>query len=393
MRYRYLPGQLLFLIVVGIFLFFCLAQQATPNDEAVSANGVALDSSKVSPLLVIIIFVIWQALIWTISPCFDMKKMTLNYWTWGLLPRRLNFKEIRDIAHDYHVSVSGKGHISEFFTSRLLGTFGSMDFQFKSRRRRDEFEHLVQAAIEGEPIGNAMSAPLVRLVSNACLLAVVFSFGCEKSHFVYREAHIDTSALQQVEAETSHREMPGGSWSVTGTPMGMSPDGKATGSEEPKVPDSSMVQISEASHEQPVEGRIRPTDIFTEDAAIPNQSTMTDEMPPRMPQHSSPAVTMRNPDAVELKLKTAELQGDLAVINSKIEAERKRWQDANAAINAVTNNKTTPVVRNSPEHVQMYQAQVIMKQVEAGATALKEEKSRLEAMIKSLQDSPPANTR
>lgn len=96
--------------------------------------------------------------------------------------------------------------------------------------------------------------------------------------------------------------------------------------------------------------------------------------------------------ATALSIKIAELQGDLAVVNSKIEAERTRWQVANASINSLTNNKTIPVVRNSPEHVKMYESQVIMKQVEAGAPALKEVKSRLEAMIKSLQDSPPASS-
>jgi hypothetical protein len=86
-------------------------------------------------------------------------------------------------------------------------------------------------------------------------------------------------------------------------------------------------------------------------------------------------------------LKLAEFQGSLAVVNSKIESERKRWQDANAAINALTNNKTRPVLRNSPEHLKMYESQVVMKQVEAGAPALKAEKGRLETMIQSLQES------
>lgn len=92
-----------------------------------------------------------------------------------------------------------------------------------------------------------------------------------------------------------------------------------------------------------------------------------------------------------LKIKIAELQGDLAVINGKIETQRKRWQDANTVINQLTNDKTTPVRRNSPEHVQMYQAQVAMKEVETAAPALKEEKARLEAMIQSLQGNPPAS--
>jgi hypothetical protein len=96
--------------------------------------------------------------------------------------------------------------------------------------------------------------------------------------------------------------------------------------------------------------------------------------------------------AGSLRLKVAELQGSLAVVDSKIEFERKRWQDANATINALTNNRTLPVRRNSSQHVQMYQAQLIMKQVEEGAQALKEEKARLEGMIKSLQQSMPENT-
>lgn len=86
-----------------------------------------------------------------------------------------------------------------------------------------------------------------------------------------------------------------------------------------------------------------------------------------------------------IKLKLADLKGELASVESRIEAERKKWQDANAAINALTINRTQPVVRNSPEHVRMYEAQLIMKEVEAKAPELKEDKARIEATINALE--------
>ena len=95
------------------------------------------------------------------------------------------------------------------------------------------------------------------------------------------------------------------------------------------------------------------------------------------------AITLGGEDGVRLKI--AELEGHLVAVNMRIEAERKRWQDANSAINALTNNGTMPVRRNSPEHVKMYENQVVMKQVEGGAGSLKEEKARIEAMLKSLK--------
>ncbi len=86
-----------------------------------------------------------------------------------------------------------------------------------------------------------------------------------------------------------------------------------------------------------------------------------------------------------IKLKLAELKGELASVESRIEAERKKWQDANAAINALTMNRTQPVVRNSPEHVKMYESQLVMKGVEEKAPELKEAKARIEATIKELE--------
>lgn len=86
-----------------------------------------------------------------------------------------------------------------------------------------------------------------------------------------------------------------------------------------------------------------------------------------------------------MKIKIAELKGELAVVDQKIEAERKRWMDASDAINRLTNNRTQPVIRNSPEHQRLYEAQVIMKDVEEKAPGLKEQKAKIEATLKVLE--------
>lgn len=123
-------------------------------------------------------------------------------------------------------------------------------------------------------------------------------------------------------------------------------------------------------------------------ATMPQSGTSTSSMePPTVitPSSSATMPAIKLEGAADVRLKIAEFEGNLAAVNMRIEAERKRWQEANAVINALTNNGTTPVQRNSAEHVKMYENQVIMKQVEAGAAALKEEKARIEAMLKSLR--------
>jgi hypothetical protein len=86
-----------------------------------------------------------------------------------------------------------------------------------------------------------------------------------------------------------------------------------------------------------------------------------------------------------LKIKVAELKGELAGIDQKIEAERKRWLNASDVINRLTNNRTRPVIRNSPEHEMLYEAQLIMKEVEGKAPELKEQKAKIEATLKALE--------
>ena len=56
----------------------------------------------------------------------------------------------------------------------------------------------------------------------------------------------------------------------------------------------------------------------------------------------------------------------------------RRWKKASDLINAIINNGTQPIIRNPPEHVRMYETQVIMKDVEAKAPELKEQKVKME---------------
>lgn len=119
-----------------------------------------------------------------------------------------------------------------------------------------------------------------------------------------------------------------------------------------------------------------------------NQPMTAGDSKPReqMPDGPSNSVgTSTSAGADSIKIKIAELKGELAVIDSKIDTERKRWKDASDLINAITNNGTQPVIRNSPEHVRMYEAQVIMKDVEGKAPGLKEQKARVEAALKALE--------
>jgi len=91
-------------------------------------------------------------------------------------------------------------------------------------------------------------------------------------------------------------------------------------------------------------------------------------------------------DDIDLKnMKLAELRGELAALGTKIQNERDRWHASLAVINQLTNFKKTPVREGSPQYNRCMAASRVIQEVEAGATALKAEKARLEAMIQSLE--------
>ncbi|WP_461782432.1 hypothetical protein [Prosthecobacter sp.] len=345
-------------------------------------------------------------------PCFDYKKRVVRRFL-GVV----KIDEVSDMTRDYHVSFDKNGNASETFTVRLLGRFGSKDIRFNNRRTRDEFEYVLQAARNGESVGNTNISPDTRFIINIILTLVTFcvtsaavlvwlyeikdigslrvalhdklSAGSSEQNDAaganesnpdddIKVSRVTESATKEALLERKeHKD--GQSGIEAGTSKNMTSP-RSNAQLEPKPDDS--VQKPNAAKFNSLEGTSKSADIS---AAVGAHSPSENMAIAR--SNEPPAATQPNSEAAQLHLKIAELQGELAVINAKIETERKRWQDANTAINALTNNKTAPVVRNSPQHVQMYQAQVIMKEVEAGAPSLKEEKGRLEATIKSLQDS------
>lgn len=82
--------------------------------------------------------------------------------------------------------------------------------------------------------------------------------------------------------------------------------------------------------------------------------------------------------------KLAELKGQLAEIESTIDSERERWQNALDTINRLTNFKKTPVREGSPQHQQCLRAAEIIRDVESGAPDLKAERAKLQAVIDEL---------
>jgi hypothetical protein len=77
----------------------------------------------------------------------------------------------------------------------------------------------------------------------------------------------------------------------------------------------------------------------------------------------------------------AELKLALSEVEAEIASERERFQEALGVINRLTNFKRTPVKEGSPAYYQCLEASKIIKEVEAGAPALKEKKAQIEALI------------
>jgi hypothetical protein len=86
-----------------------------------------------------------------------------------------------------------------------------------------------------------------------------------------------------------------------------------------------------------------------------------------------------------LKIKIADLRGQLAEVEGKINGERKRWQDGQNLINRLTNFRKTPVKEGSVQYQQCMVASRIITEVEAGSQKLKNEKAKLDATISSLE--------
>jgi chromosome segregation ATPase len=93
-----------------------------------------------------------------------------------------------------------------------------------------------------------------------------------------------------------------------------------------------------------------------------------------------------NEEIDSAQMKIAELKADLAEVETKIQSERDRWKASINVINQLTNFKKTPVREGSPQYHQCMEASRIINEVESGASNLKAQRARLEAMIQSLEN-------
>jgi len=79
-----------------------------------------------------------------------------------------------------------------------------------------------------------------------------------------------------------------------------------------------------------------------------------------------------------------QLKNELADVENTINIERKRYQDALALINRLTNNKTRGVAQGSRQFYECQAASEIIQRVERGAPELKAKRAELEAKIKDV---------
>jgi chromosome segregation ATPase len=98
-------------------------------------------------------------------------------------------------------------------------------------------------------------------------------------------------------------------------------------------------------------------------------------------------ITEKESAASAAKTRLVEAKGELSAVNTRIDAERARYQAALEVINRLTNFKRTPVQEGSRAYYQCLEASKIIQEVEAGAPRLKEERARLQTVIDEIQSS------
>lgn len=153
-------------------------------------------------------------------------------------------------------------------------------------------------------------------------------------------------------------------------------------------PKGKAFKVPAAEVTKPQEGLELPTEspqaaVAVKDSAKPKPDAT---LPPveDVPTESAKVPPQASPDVT--KAKVAQLKGELAKVESTIESQRARWTDARDTINRLTNFKKTPVKEGSPAYHQCMAASKVINEVESGAPALKAEKSRLENVIKELEE-------
>ena len=145
-----------------------------------------------------------------------------------------------------------------------------------------------------------------------------------------------------------------------------------------EVAKQTIDQFTESNNQAKVSPQ--PSDSQASSLATPTTEASQDTQPST---HSGADGAKSDTDSIQLKI--ADLKGNLAVVDVKIESERTRWKNAHAVINKHTNFDRKRVWQGSPQYAECLAASKIIKAVEAGVPALKAEKAKLKAMIQSLE--------
>ncbi|RYD82346.1 MAG: hypothetical protein EOP84_09525, partial [Verrucomicrobiaceae bacterium] len=109
-------------------------------------------------------------------------------------------------------------------------------------------------------------------------------------------------------------------------------------------------------------------------------SVGTEGMPKPVPMRRQPAKAPANETATS-PVDGAEAVRQLSALEAKIASEKKRWTEATAVINRLTNNKKTPVQEGTQAYYQCVEASKVIQAVEKNAAGLKAEKARLEDLV------------
>lgn len=79
------------------------------------------------------------------------------------------------------------------------------------------------------------------------------------------------------------------------------------------------------------------------------------------------------------------LQVSLAAVIAKIESERKRWREAKGVVDALSQHGAKTVLQGSPDYARFIDSQKIIREIEAGAQELKDEKAEIEVKIEAIR--------
>jgi hypothetical protein len=120
----------------------------------------------------------------------------------------------------------------------------------------------------------------------------------------------------------------------------------------------------------------------------PSEKEDPDETTKGMPITPTPKVDPSEPNvsrSPDKAIRIAEAKAELASLESRIAAERQRFQQATETINRLTNFKKTPVKEGSSAYHQCMEASRVIQDVEQKAPGMTSEKIRIATLLTELE--------